>query len=399
MARPLDGMKVVDLTHVMAGPFCTHILGLLGASVVKVEKPGEGDVFRHYDRRPEFAAMAPSFQAVNVGKKSIAVDLKHEQGVAIVLDLMRDADVVVENFRPGVLDRLGLGYADCKAIRPDIVYCSLTGYGQTGPLRDYPAYDHIMQAVGGVMSLTGEPSGEPQKAGFPLIDTFTGYAGALAIVSAILKRERFGGGERIDMAMLDASLLLLISMVGPYLIAGDEPQRAGNRGFNASPTATTFQTADGPLLLGANTQRQFEGVCQVLGRPDIAADPRFATQDSRIDHESALLVELRPLFRTQSAEAWETLFNAAGVPAGAVRTVPGIVGHPHLASRSLTTGFKLPRTDRMAATLNLGFDLGRPEGGLTDPPPTIGQHTDEILERLSYDKERVAALRASGVVG
>jgi len=392
-------MTVVDLTHVMAGPFCTHVLGLLGAEIIKIERRGEGDVFRHYDRRPEFEAMAPSFQAVNVGKKSITLDLKNPQAVEVVLDLVRKADILVENYRPNVLGKLGLGWEACHAANPELIYCSLSGYGQNGPLRDNPAYDHIVQAVCGVMSLTGDPAGDPAKVGFAMVDTFTGYAGALACVSAVLQRLRFGGGGRhIDVAMLDASLLLLISMVGPYLIAGDVPQRVGNRGFNPSPTAATFMTADGPMLLGANTQKQFEKMCAVLGCPELVADPRFANPHARIDNEPALLELLRPLFAGRRAEEWEQLFNAADVPAGAVRTVDQITDHPHVLQRGLRAEYPLPGTDRTASTLNLGFDLGRPEGDVVGPPPRLGEHTREVLASLGYDEARIERLEAAGAV-
>jgi len=395
---PLEGMTVVDLTHVMAGPFCTHVLGLLGAKVIKVERPGEGDVFRHYDRRPEFEAMAPSFQAVNTGKQSITVDLKHPDGRQIVLDLVRGADIVVENYRPGVLAKLGLGYEDCKAVRPDIIYASISGFGQDGPLRDNPAYDHIVQAICGVMSLTGDPRGDPQKVGFPMVDTFSGYAGAMAVLSAVLRRERFGGGQQLDVAMLDASMLLMVSMIGPYLIAGDAPARVGNRGFNPSPTAGTFQCSDGPLLIGANTQKQFEAMCGVLGHAEVAADRRFADPHLRIDNETVLLAALRPLFLTRSAEDWEAALNAASVPAGAVRTVPQIADHPHIAGRGIASRFPIPGTDRSGATLNLGFDGGRPENGQLRPPPRLGEHTDAVLKGLGYDAARIAALRAANAV-
>jgi crotonobetainyl-CoA:carnitine CoA-transferase CaiB-like acyl-CoA transferase len=383
----------------MAGPFCTHVLGMLGAEVIKVERRGEGDVFRHYDRRPEFEAMAPSFQAVNVGKKSITLDLKNPQAVQVVLDLVQKADILVENYRPGVLQKLGLGYEACREANPELIYCSLSGYGQSGPLRDNPAYDHIIQAMCGVMSLTGEPTGDAAKVGFPMVDTFTGYAGALACVSAVLQRLRFGGGGRhIDVAMLDASLILMISMVGPYLIAGDVPQRVGNRGFNPSPTAATFMASDGPLLLGANTQKQFEKMCAVLDQPSLVDDPRFANPNARIDNEPALLAILRPKFASRTAEAWEDLFNAADVPAGALRTVDQIVGHPHMTHRGLTTSYPLPGTQRTAATLNLGFDLGRPDGDTVAPPPRLGEHTDDVLRELGYDAARISGLRDAGAV-
>jgi crotonobetainyl-CoA:carnitine CoA-transferase CaiB-like acyl-CoA transferase len=392
-------MTVVDLTHVMAGPFCTHVLGLLGAEVIKVERRGEGDVFRHYDRRPEFEAMAPSFQAVNTGKKSITLDLKNPEALQVVLDLVAKADILVENYRPGVLAKLGLGWEACQAVNSELIYCSISGYGQEGPLRDNPAYDHIVQAVCGVMSLTGDPAGDPAKVGFPMVDTFTGYAAALACVSAVLQKLRFGGGGRhLDVAMLDSSLLLLISMVGPFLIAGDVPKRVGNRGFNPSPTAATFVASDGPLLLGANTQKQFEKMCGVLGCPDLAADPRFSDPHRRIDNEAALLAILRPLFASRTAEAWEGLFNAADVPAGAVRTIDQVTLHPHVVQRHLTAEFPLPGTDRTASTLHLGFDLGRPDDNAVAPPPRLGEHTRSVLEGLGYDAAKIAGLEAAGAI-
>ena len=397
LQRPLTGMTVLDLTHVMAGPFCTYLLRLLGAEVIKIERLGDGDVLRHYDPRPEFQGMAPSFQAINAGKQSIAIDLKRPEGIALARKLVAKSDIMVENFRPGVLDRLGLGYDDCRALNPDVIYCSLTGFGQTGPMRDNPAYDHIVQAICGVMSLTGDPDGEPAKVGFPLVDSFTGYAGALAVVSAALKRARFGGGERIDLAMLDSALLLMISMIGPYLIAGDAPRRVGNRGFNPSPTAATFTTADGPILLGANTQKQFEGMCHVLESPALIEDPRFADPEKRIQNAAALLEVLAPRFARRTAADWEAAFNAVGVPAAAIRTIPEIADDPHLTHRSTFSQFTRP-DGKPGRTVNLGFAHGRPEPGELTPPPRVGEHSAAVLIRFGMAAEEIERLQREKII-
>lgn len=398
MRAPLAGLKVIDFTHVMSGPFCTYILGLLGARVIKVERRGEGDVMRQYDHRPEYAEMAPPFQAINAGKESVALDLKKPQGLALARKLIGTADIVVENFRPGVLEKLGLGYVACRDINSEIIYCSVTGFGQTGPLKNNPAYDHVVQAMCGVMSLTGDPDGQPMKVGFPMVDTFSGYAAACAILSAVLSRARFGGGSYIDLAMLDSALLLQISMAAPFLIAGDVPQRVGNRGFNASPTAATFEAADGPILLGANTQKQFHSMCEVIGACDIARDERFSTPESRIENAEDLLASLRPLFLARPAEEWEALLNAASVPAAAIRTIPQAISHPHVQGRHLAIPFEAPAGGKAGHTLGLGFPVDNGNSGTLTAPPRLGQHTVGVLEEVGLSNQEIKALQSSLVI-
>lgn len=398
MQQPLEGITVVDATHVMAGPFCTYLLRLLGARVIKIEKPGEGDVMRQYARDPGFEQMAPPFMAFNAGKESLTVDLKQPRGVEIIRRLAEKADVFVENFRPGVMARLGLGYEQLRSSNDRLIYCSLSGFGQSGPMRDYPAYDHIVQGVCGVMSLTGEPGSGPTKVGFPVVDTFTGYSAAFAILAAIQQRERTGKGQQVDVAMLDCALVLMVSMVAPYLTTGVPPEKVGNRGFNGSPTSSMFYTKDRPITLGANTQRQFETMCKLIERADLSEDPRFLTAAEREQRDAALREEIQPALLKRSATEWERLLNAAGVPAGVVRTIPEILSEPHLQTRNLVLPLPATSSGAKGFALNVGFQL---QHGATEhlrAPPTLGEHTRSILEELGYSSSSVAALAAAEVV-
>ncbi|GAB1261303.1 CaiB/BaiF CoA transferase family protein [Aurantivibrio plasticivorans] len=397
MPPPLQGITVVDFSHVMAGPFCTHTLKTLGARVIKIERAGEGDVMRHYDTREEYKGTAPPFIAVNCGKESIALDLKSEAGLGIAKQLLEKADVVVENFRPGVLDRLGLGYHENKATNPGVIYCSVSGFGKSGPMRDNPAYDHVVQAVSGVMSLTGEPGSKPTKVGFPVLDTFAGYTAASAIVSAVLQRERFGEGQYIDVAMLDASLNLMIAMVAPYLIAGDIPKKVGNRGFNMSPTSDTFQAADSEISIGANTQVQYEALCKALDREDLIHDPRFAEREGRIKNEIALRDEIESRTREKPAEEWEIIFNKVSVPSAAVRTINDIANHPHVEQRPLKVSIDLPHNP-LAKTLGPGFQLANVPPESLGAAPQLGEHTRALLIELGYTNDSIDTLTEQGAI-
>src|ERR1700722_11082227 len=287
MLQPLSGMNIADFSHVMAGPFCSHFLRLLGAEVIKVESFA-GDALRNYGPFREYDGIAPAFIAANVGKKSIAVDLKTPGGHEIACRLIRESDVVLENFRPGVMSRLGLDYETCKRLRPGIVWCSVSGYGQKGALRDSPAIDNIVQATSGMMASNGGPEDPPSRVGWPVVDTYTGTLAALAVVSAILQRDRFGGGQYIDVAMLDASVVLLTALATPYLVTGQVLPRTGDTGYSGAPTAGLFSTADGTRIsLGAVQNNQFAALCRIIGRPELATDPRFASAPARAEPDNA----------------------------------------------------------------------------------------------------------------
>ncbi len=384
MAQPLAGVRIADFSHVIAGPLATHFLRLLGAEVIKVEPPG-GDVLRNYTQRRELRGMAEPFIGANAGKKSIVLDLKSDFGRDAARRLIATCDILVENFRPGVIDRLGLGYETLRQDQPGLIFCSISGYGQEGPMRDYPAIDQIIQSVSGLMSLSGEADSGPMRVGFPIVDTYSALLAAFAIQSAYVQRERDPQrrGQFIDMSMLDASLVMMASVVNPLVISGTEPKRTGNRGFSLAPTADTFQTLDEPITIGAVQQNQYERLCTALDRPDLLTDPRFADGDSRMSHDKELQGELAKSFRTRTALEWERILSDAGVPAGAVRPVRDVLGLPQLQDRALQLPIHVPNAAVGHTTiLNAGFKFAHDGPGIDAPPPLLGEHTAEVLAEL-----------------
>jgi len=282
MSGALDGILVVDFSHVMAGPYASHLLCLLGAEVIKIEAPGIGDAMRNYGPDRRYDGMAPAFVAVNAGKKSMVLNLKHAPAREAARRLIARADVVLENFRPGVMARFGLDYASVRELQPRMVYCSVSGYGQHSPRRDWPAIDNIVQATSGMMSLSGEQGDDPMRVGFPVVDTLTGQTAAFAILAALLRRERTGAGELIDVAMFDAAIAFMASAVVPYLVTGRGLARTGNVGYSGQPTSGVFVSSDGrQVSLGVVQQPQFETLARLVGRADWLADPRFANADLR----------------------------------------------------------------------------------------------------------------------
>ena len=396
----LDGIRVLDLTNVLAGPFCCYQLAVQGADVIKVEVPGSGDLARVLGTDPALnkGLMGTSFLAQNASKRSITVNLKGVQGKQVFLRLLETADVVVENFRPGVMERLGLGYEALARQKPQLVYCAISGFGQDGPLRDNPAYDQIVQGLSGVMSVTGDKTSAPLRVGYPVADTIGGLTAAFAIAAALVRRGRTGKGECIDVSMLEAVLVTMGWQVSNCLIGGIVPQPMGNENMTASPSGT-FATAEGLLNIAANKQDQFETLCRLIGRPDLIDDPRFMHRDDRLAHRFALKEQIETALRAHSAKHWSELFNAAGVPAGEVLSVPEILAHPQVTERKLVQRFSgVPGVDRDVAVVRSGFRLASGDPAASIPPPLLGADTDAILAELGYSEAEGGALRADKAI-
>lgn len=396
---PLAGIRVLDLSNVLAGPFCGYHLARLGAEVVKVENPKGGDLARRLGADPAMAAelMGLSFVAVNAGKQSVAIDFKAPDGKEVFLRLVREADVVLENFRPGVMDRLGLGYDVLSKENPRLVYCAISGFGQTGPWIGRPAYDQIVQGLSGVMSVTGSPETAPLRTGFPISDTIAGITASFAIAAALVDQRVSGRGRKIDVSLLESTLAAMGWVVSNHLNGNVEPQPMGNENMTAAPSGT-FATGTGPLNIAANEQKQYEALCNLVGRRDLVADPRFAARQSRKDNRVALKAELESALAAKPAVEWERLCAERGIPAGCVLTVPEILADEQITGRSFVetlparvSGGQAMRVTRPGFLLDEGF----PEPA---PPPILGQDTERWLARLGYSADEIARLAKGGAV-
>ncbi|MFD5124762.1 CaiB/BaiF CoA transferase family protein [Streptomyces sp. NPDC058385] len=396
----LEGIRVLDLTNVLAGPFAGYQLALQGADVLKIEMPGSGDLARQLgaDRGLSEDLLGASFLAQNAGKRSLTLNLKNPAGNETLLRAVRDADVLVENFRPGVMDRLGVGWETLRHENPGLVYCAISGFGQTGPMRERPAYDQIVQGLSGMMSVTGTPDVTPLRAGFPVADTLGGMAAAYAISAALVRRARTGEGALLDVSMLEAALTAMGWVTSNYLITGRTPQPMGNENFTAAPSGT-FTTADGHLNIAANRQQQFATLCRLIDRDDLLTNPHFAHPADRKTHRDELRAEVEEGLALRTAKEWEEILSDAGVPAARVLTVPDALGLDQLAARGFVHRLPFPDgRDRLLEVLGSAIQVdGTPTGPHT-PPPLLGEHTDAVLAELGYGEREIEEMRAKGAV-
>jgi crotonobetainyl-CoA:carnitine CoA-transferase CaiB-like acyl-CoA transferase len=380
--RPLRGVRVLDLTNVLAGPYCSYQLMLLGAEVIKIEKPGHGDLARHLGPEPGLnqAGIGASFLAQNAGKKSVELDLKDPAHRATFDDMVREADVLLENFRAGVLNRIGYDWDVLHLANPRLIYCAISGFGQTGPMSQAPAYDQIIQGLSGMMSITGTPETVPLRVGFPVSDSVGGLVAAMSICAALAGRAHTGKGVFLDVSMLEASLSAMGWAASNYLVSGVAPEPMGDQNATAAPSGT-FDTADGPLNIAANRQEQFEILCRLIEREELLTDPRFADREARKANRASLNEELNAALRRRPAIEWERLLSGAGVPAARILTVPQAVELEQLRVRGFLTDLPFPgdpgRTLRVSGNgvLVNGSPL-RP----TAPPPLLGEHNGEYGE-------------------
>ena len=395
MTRPFEGIRVVDATHVLAGPFAAYQLALFGADVIKVEDPNDPDQSRTSgsDRQLSRDGMGVYFLTQGSNKRSIALDLKTAEGRDIFKRLIATADVLVENYRPGAFDALGLGYDALSAIQPKLIYCSVSAFGHGGPRGNQTAYDFVIQATTGLMTMTGTPEVNPVKFGAPAVDYATGTMAAFALASALFQRERTGRGQRIDLAMYDVALMLAASHVAAYKRTGKPPRPDGNN--HAHATNCCYETKDGLLMLGASNIRQQRRLWKLLGRPDMVKQ----TNDERLDDRAREMAVLAELLRARTADEWETHLQANHVPAGRVRTLPEALADPQLATRAfLHQHAGAAGVDGAFTVPVAAFKLAHGGAQVTSPPPALGADTDAILAELGYDATAIAGFRAAAVV-
>jgi crotonobetainyl-CoA:carnitine CoA-transferase CaiB-like acyl-CoA transferase len=396
-AKPFAGIRILDFTRYVAGPFGTYQLALLGADVIKIE-PLDGDDMRHSQFSKEWAdkGLGPGFMGINSNKRSLALDLRKPAAVAIIKRLVPGADVVWENFRPGVMAKLGLGYEVLRALNPRLIYAAVSGFGQNGPERTTAAFDGKLQAMSGIMSITGHEDNGPTRAGFALCDTIGGMTAAFAVASALFQRSHTGTGQFVDVAMLDAALSFLSSQVAEHTVTGHHHRQFGNLSSTGKVTGNRFKAGTGDLMLAVMTEKQFANLMRGIGREDALADPRFADWSSRATNEPALRRIIEDALATDDAKNWEKRLTAVDVPCAGIWTIAEIVQHPQLAHRDVLQHVPSPRGD--LTLVGSGFRLAHGGGAIDRPPPVIGEHSDAILAEAGFDPDEIAALHADKVV-
>jgi crotonobetainyl-CoA:carnitine CoA-transferase CaiB-like acyl-CoA transferase len=394
----LEGIKVLDLTNVLSGPFTTLHLALLGAEVIKVENPKDGDLARKLGIVPELnrKLMGTSFLAQNSNKLSITLNTKSFEGKDLFRRLVKDADVVVENFRPGVMERLGLGYKSLAEINPRLIYCAISGFGQTGPDALKPAYDQIIQGLSGEMAANGDERLSPLRAGFPVCDTVGGLNAAFAVMAALFHRERTGQGQFIDVALLDSIMPLMGWVAANLLIGGERPVLMGNDNFTAAPSGT-FRTQDGHINIAANKQEQWEAVCDVLELPELKTDPRFQERDTRKENRRDLTAILEARLAQKPTGFWVGVLNAKDVPSGAILGLEEALRQPQIQHREVLRKVQVDGVGEVEV-FGLTARFEKTPGTVDSPPPALGQHNAQIFSSLGLSESDQAELRSKGVI-
>jgi crotonobetainyl-CoA:carnitine CoA-transferase CaiB-like acyl-CoA transferase len=403
MTSPLSGIRVLDLSRVLAGPWCTQMLADLGADVIKIEKPGEGDDTRGWG--PPFLTDsegkrgdAAYFLSTNRGKRSVAIDIATPQGQELIRQIAARSDVLVENFKLGGLKKYGLDYESLQKVNPRLVYCSITGFGQQGPYAARAGYDFMIQGLSGLMSITGEPSGDPMKVGVAFADIFTGLHAVIGITSALYHRERTGEGQFLDLALLDSQVAVLANQSANYLVGGKAPGRLGNAHPNIVPYQT-FATRDGHIIIAVGNDRQFTEYCRIIGLPELAADPRFAANRGRVENREALIPLLRPAMLAKTTAEWVEAFESVAVPCGPINTIQQMFADPQVIARGLQIGLKRDDGVGVPAVAN-PIRFSETPVSYDRAPPKLGQHTDEVLaDLLKLEEPALQALRTDKVIG
>ena len=406
MAGPLSHLRVLDLSRVLAGPWASQNLADLGAEVIKIERPKVGDDTRAWgppflqDEEGIDTVETAYYLCANRGKKSVTLDIASDQGQAIVRSMVAQCDVVIENFKVGDLKRYGLAYDDLKIIKPNLIYCSITGFGQDGPLQSQAGYDFMIQGTGGLMSITGDPDempgGGPKKVGIPLADLMTGMYATVAILAALMRRDRDGGGEYIDMALLDCQVATLSNQGQNYLISGKIPRRYGNAHPNVVPYQA-FPTVDGHIIIAIGNDHQFGKFCQEAGEPLLARDPRFLTNADRVRNRDVIVTEVARIVKQRTTSLWLVTLGPLGVPCGPINNMEQTFAHPQVQHRKMKLEMDHPSSGKVTLIAN-PIRFTRHPIVYDRPPPVLGQHTDEVLAGLGLGEANIASLRAAGIV-